>query len=198
MDKKIILASGSPRRREMMDRLGLPYTVITSDKEEDMSGHVPVTMVKMLSRMKAEDVFDKTRFDGNYRNCVIIGCDTVVAHKGSILGKPHSEQEAYDMLRSLSGDAHQVYTGVCILVVEEDDVIRQHNFDVCTDVSVCELTDDEINKYIASGEPMDKAGAYAIQGLFAPYVTGISGDYYNIVGFPISRIYAVLKQELTI
>lgn len=190
MEYEIILASGSPRRRELMDRIGAKYTIIPSTKEEHMENIEPSVLVERLSKMKAEDVADG--LDGNR---VIIGADTVVAYGGRVLGKPHSRQEAFDMIRGFAGDTHHVYTGVCILVMENGSITKCRNFSVATAVTVTELSDEEILEYIATGEPMDKAGAYAIQGKFAPYIKEINGDYYNIVGFPICSICSAIKEE---
>lgn len=193
MYREIILASGSPRRRELMDRMGARYIVMPSDREEDMSGHIPDEMVKKLSHMKAADIFEKTRASGEHRSCVIIGSDTVVSYRDRIMGKPKTKAEAADMIRTIAGDTHQVYTGVCILIADDDVITREINYSVCTDVVVTEMTDQEIDDYVATGEPMDKAGAYAIQGLFARYVASIRGDYYNIMGFPVSSVYHELR-----
>ena len=217
----IILASGSPRRRELMDRIGSSYVCIPSNKEEDMSGHDPKVMVEMLSAMKAGDIADKligrTLLPEDIRcvpsgsdspsadelvsaltapsaSAVIIGCDTVVAFENKILGKPKSREDAVRMIKSFAGRSHHVHTGVCILVIENGNIAKKLNYSVSTAVNVVSMTDDEINAYVDSGEPMDKAGAYAIQGLFCPYIDSIEGDYYNIVGYPIASIYRSFKE----
>ena len=207
MKYSIILASGSPRRRELMDRIGSSYICIPSQKEEDMSGHDPKVMVEMLSSMKAEDIADKLinktllpdeirtgsvsveALTSSSASFVIIGCDTVVAFENKILGKPKTKEDAFSMIKSFAGKAHHVHTGVCILVIENGKIAKKLNYSVSTVVNVVPMTDDEINSYIATGEPMDKAGAYAIQGLFCPFIDSIEGDYYNIVGYPIASIY---------
>lgn len=200
MNYKIILASGSPRRRELMNLVGADYIVIPSNKEEDMSGHDPEEMVKRLSEMKARDVLSIVQdrvangtLPGEYSNCVVIGCDTVVAYNGKILGKPHNETEAFDMIRDFSGLSHHVLTGVCLIKAENCKPVDVRNYAVSSSVKVAPMTDDEIRNYIATGESLDKAGAYAIQGRFCPFIEGIEGDYYNIVGFPIHSIYSALK-----
>ncbi len=194
MKYNIILASGSPRRRELMDRIGSDYICIPSNKEEDMSGHDPKIMVEMLSAMKAGDIANKI-IDGTfpYSSAVIIGCDTVVAFEKKILGKPKNEEDAVSMIKSFVGKAHHVHTGVCILVIQNKQIVKKVNYSVSTAVNVVNMTDEEIRSYVATGEPMDKAGAYAIQGLFCPFIDSIEGDYYNIVGFPISSIYRSFK-----
>ena len=198
---KIVLASGSPRRREIMDLVGADYIVIPSDKEEDMSGHEPSTLVEKLSKMKAEDVAAKIKgrvdigsLSKDYLNSVVIGCDTVVAYEGKILGKPHDEERAFEMIRDFAGRSHHVFTGVCLLILEDGQVKQNVNYSVSTAVNVSPMTDDEIRAYIATGETLDKAGAYAIQGRFCPFIESIDGDYYNIVGYPISSIYHELNK----
>ncbi len=212
MNHKIILASGSPRRRELMALVGAEYIVIPSNKEEDMSDKNPRRLVEGLSKMKAADIAERiiaksvstsevrfaeisdSELKTDYMNSVIIGCDTVVAYDNKILGKPHSEEEAFKMIRDFCGGDHYVYTGVCLIVIENGAVKNTVNYSVETAVSVADMTDKEIFDYIASGESMDKAGAYAIQGRFCPFITGIKGDYYNIVGYPINSIYTELKK----
>lgn len=190
MDYQIILASGSPRRKELLEQIGVEFKIITSNKEEVIKSTDPEEVVKELSLMKAEDVAA-----GVPGPAVILGADTVVAHKGQILGKPKDREDAIRMITSLAGDNHQVYTGVCILKKEADGSVKKVSFAEGTRVTVYPMTTEEIERYVDSREPMDKAGAYAIQGLFAPYIKEIAGDYYNIVGFPIAGIYQRLKEE---
>lgn len=190
MNYQIILASGSPRRKELLELIGAEFTIITSNKEEIISSTDPEEVVKELSMMKAEDVAS-----GVEGPAVILGADTVVAHGGRILGKPKDEDDAFRMISSFAGDDHYVYTGVCIIRKEADGSVKKISFAEGTKVTVYPMTEEEIKRYVASKEPMDKAGAYAIQGLFAPYIKGIEGDYYNIVGFPIAGIYRRLKEE---
>jgi len=190
MEYQIILASGSPRRKELLELIGVEFKIITSNKEEVITSTNPEEVVKELSMMKAEDVAE-----GIEGPVVILGADTVVAHGGRILGKPKDKEDAFRMIRSFAGEDHYVYTGVCIIKKEADGSEKKISFAEGTKVTVYPMTDEEIERYVASGEPMDKAGAYAIQGLFAPYIKGIEGDYYNIVGFPIAGIYQRLKAE---
>lgn len=185
----IILASGSPRRKEILEQIGVAFTIVTSEKEEKMTQKAPQELVKELSKMKAEDVAERVKGPA-----VILGADTVVAQDDMILGKPKSEEDAIRMIQLLQGKSHEVYTGVCILVKEADGTIRENNFAVATKVMVASMTEQEIEAYVATGETKDKAGAYAIQGKFAPYIKGIEGDYYNIVGFPIASVYQKLKE----
>ncbi len=190
MKYQIILASGSPRRKELLGLLGVDFKIITSNKEEVITSTDPEEVVKELSMMKAEDVAA-----GVPGPAVILGADTVVAHNGRILGKPKDKEDAVQMISSFAGEEHYVYTGVCIIRKEADGSEKHISFAEGTRVSVYPMTEQEIVSYVESGEPMDKAGAYAIQGLFAPYIKEISGDYYNIVGFPIAGIYQRLKAE---
>jgi len=190
MKYPIILASGSPRRKELLELIGAEFTIITSNKEEVITGTDPAEVVKELSKMKAEDVAE-----GVKGQAVILGADTVVAYNGQILGKPKDKADAIRMITSFAGDDHYVYTGVCIIRKEADGSQKTISFAEGTRVTVYPMTAQEIEAYVNSGEPMDKAGAYAIQGLFAPYIKGIEGDYYNIVGFPIAGIYQRLKEE---
>ena len=190
MEYQIILASGSPRRKELLELIGVEFKIITSNKEEVITSTNPEEVVKELSMMKAEDVAE-----GVTGPAIILGADTVVAHGGRILGKPKDKEDAFRMIRSFAGEDHYVYTGVCIIKKEADGGVKKISFAEGTKVTVYPMSDEEIERYVASGEPMDKAGAYAIQGLFAPYIKGIEGDYYNIVGFPIAGIYQRLKNE---
>lgn len=190
MKYQIILASGSPRRKELLELIGVEFKIIISNKEEVITSSNPEEVVKELSMMKAEDVAA-----GVSGPAIILGADTVVAHNGRILGKPKDREDAIRMITSFAGDDHQVYTGVCIIKKEADGSVKTISFAEGTKVTVYPMTSKEIERYVDSGEPMDKAGAYAIQGLFAPYIKGIEGDYYNIVGFPIAGIYQRLKEE---
>lgn len=185
---KIILASGSPRRREILDQVGIKYEVKPSNKEEKITSTDPAEVVKELSLMKASDVAS-----GEADDCVIIGADTVVSSDNKILGKPKDEEDAVRMIANLCGRAHSVFTGVSI-IKKENGVSQIQNFFVETKVKVAHMSDKEIRAYVATKEPMDKAGAYAIQGKFAPYIEGLEGDYYNVVGFPIASICKHLKE----
>lgn len=190
MKYQVILASGSPRRKELLELIGVEFKIMISNKEEVITSSNPEEVVKELSMMKAEDVAA-----GVSGPAIILGADTVVAHNGRILGKPKDREDAIRMITSFAGDDHQVYTGVCIIKKEADGSVKTISFAEGTKVTVYPMTSKEIERYVDSGEPMDKAGAYAIQGLFAPYIKGIEGDYYNIVGFPIAGIYQRLKAE---
>lgn len=187
--KPIILASASPRRRDILAQVGAKFTVMASEMDENITAPSPAEFVKSLSLGKASEIAGKTTGEA-----IIMGADTVVVFDDQILGKPKDKADAFKMLRSISGRKHSVFTGVTVLVREADATIKSKTFAVETEVNIAELSDEEIEAYIATGEPMDKAGAYAIQGIFAPYVESINGDYYNIVGFPIAAIVKACKE----
>ncbi len=184
---KIVLASASPRRLELLRQIGIEPEVIVSHVEEVVTSSIPGEVVKELSRQKAEDVA-KNQTAGT----LIIGSDTVVAVDGKILGKPHSHEEAAEMIRSIEGRSHQVYTGVCIVLKGTEDIVL--NFYDATDVEVYPMTEEEIIEYANSEESMDKAGAYAIQGFFGRYIKGMNGSYANVMGLPISMVYQEMKK----
>ncbi len=213
MKKKIVLGSASPRRRELLSQIGVEFTVRISEKEEVYHSTVPEEIVKELALMKAENVAEdlvaelRGAEDGSLaaqpeipgeaglKNMVIIGADTIVVLDQTILGKPRDEEDAFRMLQALQGRSHEVYTGVAVLDHDSDGRRHTKNHVVKTEVYVHEMTEEEIRSYIAAGEPMDKAGAYGIQGSFAKYIDRIDGDYYNVVGLPVSFVYQVLKEE---
>lgn len=175
--KKLILASSSPRRKELLEQVKLPFTISTSNVDETYDSHLsPVEIVQFLARKKAEAVFK------NHRDSIVLGSDTIVVLDGKILGKPKNQSEAKQMLSSLSGRTHAVITGVAIMSKEKEEC-----FAVETLVTFYELTDFEIEYYVDTGEPFDKAGAYGIQGIGATLVKEIKGDYFSVVGLPIAR-----------
>lgn len=178
--KKIILASGSPRRRELLEQIGVKFEIHKAEGEEKITSSIPEEAVKELSLQKAKEV------SGKYDGDVVIGADTVVAVDGQILGKPADRADAVRMLRLLQGKEHQVITGVTVILKESGKTV---NFAEVTKVHVFPMTEEQIEQYIETGEPMDKAGAYGIQGKFAVYVSGIEGDYNNVVGLPVGRLY---------
>ena len=176
--KRLILASGSPRRRMLLEEAGLEFEIMVSDAPEDISGRSPEETVKELSRRKALSIDPLAEGE-----CIILAADTVVSCDDMILGKPADEEDAFRMLSRLQGRTHQVYTGVTILQGLPGQRKAQI-FAVRTDVSMYEASDREIKSYIKSGEPADKAGAYAIQGKGFYFVKEIHGDYNNVVGLP--------------
>ena len=196
--EKIILASSSPRRRELMAQAGFAFEVLVSEADETIETETPGEMVEVLSERKAAAVAEEiTRQGFAEESVLLVGADTMVAIDGKKLGKPKDEKGAEEMLEELSGRTHQVYTGVTLIRLKraENGSILQESrtFSEGTDVSFYPLTKEEIRSYIATGEPMDKAGAYGIQGKAAVFVKEIKGDYNNVVGLPIARLYQELK-----
>lgn len=194
---RIILASGSPRRRELLEQIGLKFEVMVSHTEEESDIESPGKLVEALSRQKAEAVLSMLP---SKEEVLVIGADTVVARKGNVLGKPKSRKAAVKMLSKLSGKAHQVYTGVTLLYRPEGTdspaKVQRKSFYEMTKVRFFSLTAEEIEAYVETGDPMDKAGAYGIQGVFAKFVRGIEGDYNNVVGLPVGRLYQEAKEWL--
>lgn len=192
---KIILASGSPRRKEILEQVGVKFSVVVSDQEEHITKSIPEDIVVELAEIKAKAVAKITE-----PGTIIIGADTMVAIDGQVLGKPRDDTEARAMLQMLQGNKHQVYTGVCAVIKDKEvkggakdwKVIR---FSEKSEVWVHPLKRTQIEDYIATGEPFDKAGGYGIQGKFAIHIEKIVGDYYNIVGFPVARLYRILLEE---
>ena len=179
----LILASASPRRRELLSLFGVPFQIRAADIDETMDASAaPFDEVGRVSRLKA---LATARESGD----VVIAADTIVVCQGKVLGKPHDEADAKAMLRLLAGRDHQVMTGVTVL---SDD--RCVTFTEVTDLHFRQLTDKEIARYVASGEPMDKAGSYGIQGGAALFCTGMTGDYYNVMGLPVCRLGGILKE----
>lgn len=192
---KYILASASPRRKELLVQAGLEFEILTSDAEEVITKEIPSEVVVELATVKAENVYDKIKESSNDTDTlVVIGADTVVVYKDEILGKPEDENDAYNMLSMLAGRTHQVYTGVC-LMIKENGKVRKKSFYESTDVTFYQVSRQDLKRYVSSGDPLDKAGAYGIQGPFAIHVKGISGDYNNVVGLPIARLYHELSEE---
>ncbi|MDQ0232823.1 Maf family protein [Metabacillus malikii] len=184
MTSTLILASASPRRKELLELLQVPFKVMPSDVDEiiDNSLH-PKEIVQQLAKQKAEFIADKVD------NAYVIGSDTIVAFENQMLGKPKTEEEAIKMLHMLSGNTHEVYTGVSIVTDK-----RCITFCEKTEVTFYPLSAEEINQYVATGEPMDKAGAYGIQGYGALLVEKIVGDYYAVVGLPIAKVKRKLRE----
>lgn len=210
---RLVLASASPRRRELLSQIGLEFTVMPSTKEENAKTTEAGALVQELSRQKAVDIWEQ--FSGGQGQnpdadqeqisektqepnlngkrqpeLLVIGADTVVCCEGKILGKPHDREAAVEMLTALQGRSHEVYTGVTLYHQRET-----VTFFECTQVEFYPMTEAEISDYIDSKEPMDKAGAYGIQGLGARFVKDIRGDYNNVVGLPVGRLYQELKSH---
>ena len=189
----IILASASPRRSELLKQAGFSFTIVPSTTEETRTEVSPGQLVEDLAFQKANDVYETVK--GNYtdQDFMVIGADTIVYYDGEVLGKPADAQEAFDMLKLLSDRTHQVYTGLAIILRKENEK-QVHLLHERTDVTFYPISDEELKDYIATGDPLDKAGAYGIQGTFAVHVKEIKGDYNNVVGLPIARLYQTLRQ----
>lgn len=184
---RLILASRSPRRKELMQKFAAEFSCEPAVEEEIIPAGTPVTdTARVLSAQKAKEVYDRHRGE----DVTVIGSDTIVVCDGKIYGKPKDEEDAKRMLRELSGKTHQVLTGVTILSKD-----LEESFTSATDVTFFPFSDAQIDAYVATGEPMDKAGAYGIQGLGALLVKKINGDYYTVVGFPVGEIAALLVKN---
>ncbi len=190
---RYVLASGSPRRRELLAKVVPDFEIIPAVSEEEATSSEPEEIVKELSFQKASEIFYKLLTDDGDR-LVVIGADTVVSYNHRVLGKPAGQDEAFEMVKMLQGQTHSVFTGVTLFFMENND-IKHVTFSECTSVHVCSMSDQEIRSYVDSGEPLDKAGAYGIQGLFGKFITGIEGDYYNVMGLPVARLYKELKDN---
>ena len=225
MNKKIILASASPRRRELLTQIGLDFDIVVSETEEKITSTEPAKVVEELSAQKAEAVWEKlcstaasqgsvtnaerldegsevfeseqTSGETTMTDTLVLGADTVVTCDGKILGKPADTEAAAAMLTMLQGRGHEVYTGVTILY-EENGERKTLTFHEKTTVHFYPMTDAQIREYVATGDPMDKAGAYGIQGFCARYISGIVGDYNNVVGLPVGRVYQELHGLQTV
>lgn len=190
--KKIILASGSPRRRELLGNLGIDFEVLVSEADESVvdKEKVPAPMlVQELALLKATAVAAELK---EKKDRLIIAADTIVVLDGEVMGKPKDEEDAKRMLSLLSGREHSVFTGICVMN-------PMTMFSVCnkeeTKVKFKELSEDTIKAYIETGEPMDKAGAYGIQGIGALLTDGVCGDFFNVIGLPLSKLCEILKKE---
>lgn len=190
---KVILASKSPRRVEILEKIVKEFEVVESNFDEntiDFKGDIE-KYVKDLSRNKAIEVSKRLN-----EPSIVIAADTVVFQNGKVLEKPKNEEDAFSMLSSLSGNTHKVYSGICLINTYNDTVVIDCD---CTEVRFSELNPRQIRNYINSGEPMDKAGAYGIQGLGGAFVEGINGCYYNVMGLPLNKLYKALENyDITI
>ncbi|MGI6095564.1 MAG: Maf family protein [Lachnospiraceae bacterium] len=185
---KIILASGSPRRKELLEQMGLQFEVMPSAAEEDVVQTFPAAMVEKLSYIKACEVAAREPQD----EVLYIGADTLVASGEQVLGKPETSRHAVSMLKQLQGGTHQVYTGVTLIWIRNGKR-SEVTFSEKTEVTFYPMSEDEIEAYVQTKEPMDKAGAYGIQGRSAIYIKKVDGDYNNVVGLPIGRLYQEMK-----
>lgn len=189
---KIILASASPRRKELLAKAEISFTVIPAAGEEKRTSEDPGEAVQQLARDKAEWVAQSMA--ECEEGTLVIGSDTIVVFENRILGKPKDRRDAAETLEKLQGNTHQVYTGVSVLERKAGKWV-EHTFFESTDVTFYPVSREEIQDYIAAGEPMDKAGSYGIQGLFGIYVKGICGDYNNVVGLPVARLFHEMKKS---
>ena len=189
---KIILASASPRRKELLAKAGISFTVIPAAGEEKRTSENPGEAVQQLARDKAEWVAQSLA--ECEEGTLVIGSDTIVVFENRILGKPKDRRDAAETLEKLQGNTHQVYTGVTVLERKAGKWV-EHTFFESTDVTFYPVSREEIQDYIATGEPMDKAGSYGLQGLFGIYVKGICGDYNNVVGLPVARLFHEMKKS---
>jgi len=191
---KVILASKSPRRKELMEMLGVDFDIIVSNEEEIIDENLSIEkQAQQLSYIKAKSVFDKTIGDR-----IVIGSDTmVVGEDGKIYGKPTDRQDAIKTLKTLKNTKHNVITGLCILVQKGDEYIEHVTYDLA-EVHINDMTNEEIAKWVDTGEAYDKAGSYAVQGKFCVYISKINGNYSTIVGLPIHKVYNILKEYLNI
>ena len=184
---KYILASASPRRKELLAQAGLTFDVAVSGVEEKITKEEPSEIVMELAAGKARDVYNSHGGE----DCVVIGADTIVVYRGEILGKPTDKEEAYDMLSMLADRTHQVYTGVSLIVMHNGRETTR-TFYESTDVTLYPISREDLTSYVESGDPLDKAGAYGIQGAFAVHIRSITGEYTNVVGLPIGRLHQEL------
>ncbi len=186
INRKIVLGSGSPRRKELLEQMGLDFEIMKSDKEEIIEDSLtPAEVVRSLALQKAEDIVQRVDKD-----TILITADTIVECEGRILGKPIDEEDAFGMLKFISNKRHSVFTGVVVWDTKDDtkkEIVER------TTVYIKNITDDEAWAYIRIGEPMDKAGSYGIQGKGAVLIEKIEGDYYSVMGLPVNKLYEILK-----
>lgn len=198
---QIILASASPRRKELLEQIGIQFDICPAKGEEIITKEIPHEVVEELASQKAKEVAGMVKaYEASHeelmtpQDIMVIGADTIVAYENQILGKPKDEADAFRMLSMLAGNTHSVYTGVSIVLLGASGKAGELTFYEKTDVAMRRMEEEEIRRYIATGEPMDKAGAYGIQGKCAIYIDKINGDYNNVVGLPVAAIYRELKK----
>lgn len=198
---QIILASASPRRKELLEQIGIEFEICPAKGEEVITKTIPHEVVVELSKQKAEEVasailsYNEAKKElTSPQDILVIGADTVVSYNGKILGKPEDKEDARKTLSMLSGNTHSVFTGVTLVFIDKSGRTGEYSFYEKTDVTFYSLTKQEVDDYLDTSEYEDKAGAYAIQGIFAKHVKGITGDYNNVVGLPIARLYQELQK----
>ena len=198
---KIILASKSPRRREILENLGIKFTIITEETDESSNVTEPSELVRELAERKGAAVVDKIinmiktegAFDGE--DTLVLSSDTVVASDGAILGKPRDLDDARDMLRRIEGRGHSVFSGIAAALISGGEVVKAVSAVEETVVRFSPMTEADIDFYVNNENVLDKAGAYAIQGIASAWIDGIDGDYFNVVGLPVRRLMAMLGEE---
>ena len=197
MSQHLVLASGSPRRKELLEQIGLEFEIFPAKGEECHTNTKPNLLVQELALQKAMEVcqYYIQNKDLGFDTWVFLGSDTVVAKDDVILGKPRDEEDAFNMLSSLQGTGHMVSTGVALVAVERGSVKWSTTFCSETRVEMFRMSEKEIWDYIKTGEPMDKAGSYGIQGRCAAYIKGIVGDYFTVVGLPVGQVHMELKKH---
>ena len=188
---RIILASGSPRRKELLSLITLEFEIIVSGVDEDLKeGLSPEEQTERLAYIKAKDVFKKTSGDR-----IVIGSDTLVLKNEKPFGKPKSKEEAFKMISELQNDMHEVITSLCVIIEKDGKQKIYKDYDIVK-VYLSEITPKEIKDWINSGEAMDKAGAYAIQGQFSKFIIKLEGSYNSVVGLPVQKLYQIIKEYL--
>ena len=188
MTRRLILASASPRRQELLQDLSYPFDIVAADCEEYFDRFLPIaSAIEQIARQKALTVWEQ------HPEAVVLGADTMVCYKDQMMGKPENREDAYRMLKQLSGKTHTVVSGVAIVWKGKAELFHEK-----TSVTFYELEEELLERYLDSNEPYDKAGAYGIQGKFASYIKGIDGDYNNVVGLPVGRVYQEMKSLLTL
>ena len=193
---KFILASKSPRRKEILENLGISFEIVTADTDEDSEITDPSELVRELSVRKGMAVAEELiRNNKIVESTIVISSDTVVASEGEILGKPHDEADAKRMLRGLSGRAHSVFSGIALTLVEEGRVVKTAAATEETKVYFSAMDEDDIDFYVKNEQVYDKAGAYAIQGIASAFIEKIDGDYFNVVGLPVRRMFRLMAEE---
>jgi septum formation protein len=192
MESMLVLASASPRRKELLTQAGYEFQTIPANIPEDRQPNEdPITFVTRLARKKAQSVFDQLSSREMNEPLLVLGADTIVVAQEEVLGKPSNAEDAARMLRLLSGGIHQVVTGVCLISAESTQVVAE-----TTSVAMKDVPEAEIAAYVATGEPMDKAGAYAIQGYAARWIPRIEGCYFNVVGLPLALVSTMIANEI--
>lgn len=210
MKYQLILASASPRRKKLLAQIGAEFEIIPATGEEIITSIEPEETVLELSGQKAREVAENILLSDTYfvqgkenaleqkqadKGVVVLGADTVVAFQGRILGKPTGREDASRMLKMLSGNTHSVFTGVTMIVLDNGKETKSLSFYEETKVTMYPMTEEQIQAYVNTGEPMDKAGAYGIQGKGAIYIEKIAGDYPNVVGLPLGAVYQKLEKS---